>query len=90
MSGHVIPNSLPPVLTILGIQIGQLLGGAIIVETIFGWPGIGELLLHSVISRDYLLTQTLLLSRSLVFVVVQIVTDLVDAAMDPRIRLERA
>lgn len=89
MFGHVLPNSMPPVLTILGIQIGQLLGGAVIVETIFAWPGIGQLLLQSVIGRDYLLTQALLLIAVLVFVVVQIVTDVVDAAIDPRIRLER-
>jgi len=90
MGGHVIPNALPPVLTVLGIQIGQFLGGAIIVETIFAWPGIGQLLLQSVLGRDYLLTQGLLMLAVLVFVVVQIVTDLVDAAMDPRIRLEHS
>jgi peptide/nickel transport system permease protein len=84
---HVLPNSMPPVLTILGIQIGQLLGGAIIVETIFAWPGVGQLLLQAVIGRDYLLTQDLLLIAVAVFVVVQIVTDIVDAAIDPRIRL---
>ncbi len=90
MFGHVIPNALPPVITVLGIQIGQLLGGAIIVETIFAWPGIGQLLLQAVIGRDYLLTQGLLMLAVLVFVVVQIVTDLIDAATDPRIRLEHA
>lgn len=90
MVGHVIPNALPPVVTVLGIQIGQLLGGAIIVETIFAWPGIGQLLLQAVVGRDYLLTQALLMLAVVVFVVVQIVTDLVDAATDPRIRLERA
>lgn len=90
MGGHVIPNALPPVLTVLGIQIGQLLGGAIIVETIFAWPGIGQLLLQAVLGRDYLLTQGVLMLAVLVFVVVQIVTDLVDAAMDPRIRLEHS
>ena len=89
MRGHVVPNSLPPVLTVLGIQIGQLLGGAIIVEAIFAWPGIGQLLLQAVTGRDYLLTQDLLLIAVVVFIVVQIVTDVVDAAMDPRIRLER-
>jgi peptide/nickel transport system permease protein len=87
--GHVLPNSMPPVLTILGIQVGQLLGGAIIVETIFAWPGIGQLLLQAVIGRDYLLTQDLLLIAVVVFVVVQIITDIADAAIDPRIRLER-
>lgn len=89
MFRHVLPNSMPPVLTILGIQIGQLLGGAIIVETIFAWPGVGQLLLQAVIGRDYLLTQDLLLLAVGVFVVVQIVTDIADAAIDPRIRLER-
>lgn len=85
--GHVLPNSLPPVLTVLGIQLGQLLSGAIIVETIFAWPGVGQLLLQGVISRDYLLTQDLLLLAVVVFVVIQIVTDVVDAAVDPRVRL---
>jgi peptide/nickel transport system permease protein len=90
MTAHVVPNALPPVLTVLGIQVGQLLGGAIIVETIFAWPGIGQLLLQAVTGRDYLLTQDLLLIAVVVFIVVQIVTDVVDAAMDPRIRTERA
>jgi peptide/nickel transport system permease protein len=90
MAAHVVPNALPPVLTVLGIQIGQLLGGAIIVETIFAWPGIGQLLLQAVTGRDYLLTQDLLLIAVVVFIVVQIVTDVVDAAMDPRIRTEHA
>ena len=89
MVAHVLPNSLPPLITVLGIQVGQLLGGAIIVETIFAWPGIGLLLVQSVLGRDYLLTQALLLLAVVVFVVVQVVTDLVDAAIDPRIRLER-
>lgn len=88
MLAHVVPNSLPPVLTILGLQIGQLLGGAIIVETIFAWPGVGQLLLQSVNGRDYLLTQALLLIAVSVFIVVQVVNDVVDAAMDPRVRLE--
>ena len=90
MTAHVVPNALPPVLTVLGIQIGQLLGGAIIVETIFAWPGIGQLLLQAVTGRDYLLTQDLLLIAVVVFIVVQMVTDVVDAAMDPRIRTEHA
>lgn len=90
MIAHAVPNALPPVLTVLGIQIGQLLGGAIIVETIFAWPGIGQLLLQAVTGRDYLLTQDLLLIAVFVFIVVQIITDVVDAAMDPRIRMERA
>ncbi|MBM2619457.1 ABC transporter permease [Actinoplanes sp. LDG1-06] len=90
MTAHVVPNALPPVTTVLGIQIGQLLGGAIIVETIFAWPGVGQLLLQAVTGRDYLLTQDLLLIAVAVFIVVQIATDVIDAAIDPRIRMERA
>ena len=59
-------------------------------ETIFAWPGIGQLLLQAVNGRDYLLTQALLLIAVAVFIVVQLVNDVVDAAMDPRIRLEMA
>lgn len=84
---HALPNALSPVLTVLGIQIGQLLGGAIIVETIFAWPGIGQLLVQAVIGRDYVLTQDILLLAVLLFVVIQIITDLIEAAMDPRVRL---
>lgn len=85
---HVVPNALPPVLTVLGIQVGQLLGGAIVVEAIFGWHGIGDLLVSSVLNRDYVLVQDLLLFTVAVFVVVQTLTDLAHAAIDPRIRLE--
>jgi peptide/nickel transport system permease protein len=85
---HVIPNALPPVLTVLGILIGQLLGGAIVVEAIFGWHGVGDLLVNSVLTRDYVLVQDLLLLAVAVFIVVQTLTDLAQAALDPRIRLE--
>jgi peptide/nickel transport system permease protein len=84
---HVVPNALPPVLTVLGIQVGQLLGGAIVVEAIFGWHGIGDLLVNSVLSRDYVLVQDLLLFTVAVFVVVQLLTDLAHASIDPRVRL---
>lgn len=85
---HVVPNALPPVLTVLGIQVGQLLGGAIVVEAIFGWHGVGDLLVSSVLNRDYVLVQDLLLFTVVVFVVVQTLTDLAHAAIDPRVRLE--
>ena len=87
---HALPNALPPVLTVLGIQIGQMLGGAIVVEAIFAWPGIGQLIVDSVKSSDYLVVQDLLLIAVAVFVVVQTVTELLHAAVDPRLRLERA
>ncbi|MEU6554392.1 ABC transporter permease [Streptomyces sp. NPDC046915] len=88
VQAHIIPNALPPVLTVLGIQVGQLLGGAIVVEAIFGWHGIGDLLVASVLNRDYVLVQDLLLFTVAVFVVIQTLTDLAHAAVDPRVRLE--
>lgn len=85
---HILPNALPPVLTVLGIQVGQLLGGAIVVEAVFGWHGIGDLLVSSVLDRDYVLVQDLLLFTVAVFVMMQMLTDLAHAAVDPRVRME--
>ena len=85
---HILPNALPPVFTILGIQIGQMLGGAIVVEAIFAWPGIGSVLANATLSRDYYLIQDLMLIAVAVFIVIQVATDLAHAAIDPRVRLE--
>ncbi|MGP3942637.1 ABC transporter permease [Streptomyces sp. 6N106] len=87
---HALPNALPPVLTVLGIQIGQMLGGAIVVEAIFAWPGVGQLIIDSLKSSDYFVVQNLLLITVTVFVVLQTLTDLLHAAVDPRLRMERA
>lgn len=86
---HALPNALPPVLTILGIQIGQMLGGAIVVEAIFAWPGVGQLLRDSVLDHEYLIVQDLLLFAVAVFVIVQMITDVIHACIDPRIRTEQ-
>jgi peptide/nickel transport system permease protein len=86
---HALPNAFPGVVTVLGIQFGQLLGGAVIVEAIFAWPGLGQLILQSFVSRDYLLVQDLVLLAVTVFIVLQTLTDLAHAALDPRLRLER-
>ena len=85
---HALPNALPPVLTIVGIQIGQMLGGATVVEAIFAWPGVGQLLRDSVLDHEYLIVQDLLLFAVAVFIVLQMITDLVHAYIDPRIRTE--
>lgn len=84
---HALPNALPPVLAVMGIQIGQMLGGAIVVEAIFAWPGVGQLIKDSVLNHEYLVVQDLLLFAVAVFVVLQMIVDLVHAAVDPRIRL---
>jgi peptide/nickel transport system permease protein len=86
---HVLTNALVPVATVLGIQFGRLLGGAIVVESVFAWPGIGRLILQSIGSRDYTTVQGVLLLLVLVFVIVNLLTDLTYGLLDPRIRLSR-
>jgi peptide/nickel transport system permease protein len=86
---HVLRNALVPVATVLGIQFGRLLGGAIVVESVFAWPGVGRLVLQSIGARDYATVQGILLLLVLVFVVVNLLTDLAYGLLDPRIRLSR-
>lgn len=76
-----------PVTTVLGIQLGRLLGGAVVIEMVFSWPGIGQLLVQAVGNRDYLVVQGLLLLLATAFVFVNLVTDLVYGVLDPRIQL---
>lgn len=85
---HALPNALPPVVTLLGMQTGQLLGGAVLVEAIFAWPGLGQLADQALTRRDYPVVQDLLLLLVAVFVVIQLLTDVVYALLDPRIRWE--
>lgn len=85
---HALPNALPPVVTLLGMQIGHLLGGAVLVEAIFAWPGLGQLAEQALTRRDYPVVQDLLLLLVAVFVLVQLLTDLLYALLDPRIRWE--
>ncbi|MFE5732084.1 ABC transporter permease [Streptomyces sp. NPDC056528] len=85
---HALPNALPPVVTLLGMQTGNLLGGAVLVEAIFAWPGLGQLAEQALVRRDYPVVQDLLLLLVTVFVLVQLLTDLVHAWLDPRIRWE--
>jgi peptide/nickel transport system permease protein len=84
---HVLKNGLIVVVTLLGIQVGQLLGGAVVVEEIFSIPGIGRMLLTAIVQRDYALVQGAVLVIAILFVVVNIVVDLLYGYLDPRIRL---
>ncbi len=85
---HAFRNSLIPVVTLLGLQCGAVLTGAVITETIFAWPGIGRLLIQSIGFRDYPLVQGCILLIALTYVAVNLVTDLVYGLIDPRIRFE--
>ncbi|HWS02271.1 MAG TPA: nickel ABC transporter permease [Gammaproteobacteria bacterium] len=83
---HALPNALLPVITILGLQLGGLLAGAVITETVFSWPGIGLLTIEAIQTRDYPVVQACVLLISLTYVLVNSLTDLVYALIDPRIR----
>ena len=84
---HALSNALLPVVTVIGLQLGALLGGAIITETIFSWPGIGRLTIQAINARDYPLVQGCILAISLSYVSINLIVDLLYAAIDPRVRL---
>jgi peptide/nickel transport system permease protein len=83
---HALRNALNPVLTVIGLQFGSLLAGAIVTETIFGWPGLGRLTLSAISNRDYALVQGCILAIGLSYVLVNLLTDSVYALADPRMR----
>jgi len=84
---HALPNAMLPLITLVGLQLGALLGGAVITETIFSWPGIGELFVDAILKRDYALVQACVLVISLSYVIINTFTDILYAWIDPRIRL---
>ena len=85
---HALRNALIPIITVMGLQIGALLSGAIITENVFSWPGIGTLLINAIEARDYPLVQGCILFISLSYVLVNLLTDLFYGWADPRIRLK--
>lgn len=85
---HALRNALMPVITIVGLQVGSLLTGAVITETIFDWPGLGTLLFTAISQRDYPLVQACLLLVALIFIGVNLLTDIAYAAANPKVRLE--
>jgi peptide/nickel transport system permease protein len=86
---HAFRNSLIPIVTVLGLQVGGVLTGAVITETIFAWPGVGRLLIQSIGFRDYPLVQGCILLIAVTYVSVNLLTDMAYAFLDPRIRLSR-
>lgn len=83
---HALKNALIPIITIIGLQFGSLLSGAIITENVFSWPGLGTLFISSIQTRDYPLVQGCVLFFSFSYVIINLLTDLVYAVVDPRIR----
>jgi ABC-type dipeptide/oligopeptide/nickel transport system permease component len=88
ITSHALRNSLIPLLTIIALQFGAVLTGAVITETIFAWPGIGRLLIQSIGFRDYPMVQGCILLIAVTYVSVNLLTDLLYGVLDPRIRLE--
>jgi len=85
---HALRNSLIPIVTVIGLQFGAVLTGAVITETIFAWPGVGRLLIQSINFRDYPLVQGCILLIAVTYVAMNVLTDLAYVALDPRIRLD--
>ena len=87
--GHVLPNAAIPVITILGLQLGSVIGGALVTETVFAWPGIGRLLVQSVNYRDLAVVQTIVLIIAASMIICNLLVDMAYGWLDPRIRSER-
>lgn len=88
VTGHITPNALLPALTSLGITVGGLLGGVVEVEYVFGWQGIGSLIVSAVTDRDYAVIQSIVLLVATVYVVVSLIVDLLYFVLDPRLRIQ--
>lgn len=84
---QALRNAMPTTVTVFGIQVGALLGGTVLIESIFAWPGLGHLLDQAVVQRDYPVVQVMLMLTVALFVITQLVTDIINAWLDPRIRI---
>ncbi len=85
---HALRNAIKPVVTIIGLQFGTLLGGTVLTETVFAWPGIGQFIVKSIFARDYIVIQSLVLVFAMIIVVTNLLTDLSYSIIDPRIRYD--
>jgi peptide/nickel transport system permease protein len=83
---HALRNAMLPTVTVIGLQVGLLMGGAIVTETIFSWPGVGQIAYDSIYSRDYAMIQGVVLYGALLFVLVNLLVDVLYAVLDPRVR----
>ena len=86
MYRHALRNAMIPILTVVGLQFGALLAGAIVTETIFSWPGVGRLTISAISNRDYYVVQGCILVIGLTYVLVNLLTDMLYSAFNPRIR----
>jgi peptide/nickel transport system permease protein len=87
LSGHALRNALIPLVTVIGLQFGYILGGAVVVETVFTWPGVGLFTIQAITNRDYPVVQAAVLILSSAVVLINLVVDLLYGLLDPRIRV---
>lgn len=85
---HMLPNALLPLVTVAGLNLGHLLGGTVVAETVFSWPGVGRLLIQAVSQRDFPVIMACVVLMAAIFVLVNLIVDLVYALVDPRVRLK--
>jgi peptide/nickel transport system permease protein len=85
---HALKNAMIPIITVVGLQFGLLLGGAVLTETVFAWPGLGRLIVDSILARDYPVIQGAILMFGLLYIMVNLVVDMIYALVDPRIRYD--
>ena len=87
---HAFPNTLIPIITIIGIDFGSYLSGAVLTESIFGWPGIGRFALEAILKRDFPVIQGTVLFAAMMFILANLIVDLLYGVVDPKVRLERS
>ncbi len=87
LGSHILKNAMIPVITVVGLEFGMILEGAVITETIFAWPGLGDLMVTAVSNRDYPLIQGMVLFTAIIFVFINFIVDIIYKCLDPRIRL---
>ena len=86
VGAHVLKNAAPTIVTVIGLELGQLLGGAVITETIFSWPGIGNYVVQSIEATDYAPVQAMTLAAAVIYLIVNLLVDLSQAVFDPKVR----
>ena len=84
---HMLPNALLPVITVAGLNLGVLVGGTVVLEMVFNWPGMGRLIVQAVTQRDYPIVQAGVVVTALVFIIINLIVDILYAVLDPRVRL---
>ena len=85
---HAFKNAAIPIITLVGMELGTLLGGAVITETIFAWPGVGQLAIQAIYNRDFPVVQAAVMNLAVIFVLINLIVDILYTYLDPRVRYD--